>query len=127
MQGHFKHLCFKTFLMVSWGPIWCLFVFPTKVLNICNSCTNATCQVGVHLGIIRLQPLHFPPFVRVCFTSKHTFTLMDPWTSHLIMNLMLGLQQQGVLHLKDKRKVMSNYTFSSSKLTIIFMFESIML
>ncbi len=27
--------------MVLEGPIWCLIAFPTKVLNIHNSCTSA--------------------------------------------------------------------------------------
>ncbi len=63
MRGHFKYLCFTNF------PIWCLFTFPTKVLNIHNSCTNAIPKVGVHLGVIKLHPLHFTlsrkPNVRV--------------------------------------------------------------
>jgi hypothetical protein len=48
------------------GPIWCLFSFPTKALIIHNSFTSVTRKVGVHLGVIELHPLHFPPFVRVC-------------------------------------------------------------
>ncbi len=43
----------------------------TKVLNIHNSHTSATLKVGVHLGVIRLHPLHSPPFVKVCFIPKH--------------------------------------------------------
>jgi hypothetical protein len=55
----------------------------TKVLNIHNSHTSATLKVGVHLGVIRLHPLHSPPFVKVCFIPKHildvvTLTL-DSW------------------------------------------------
>ncbi len=91
MRGHFKHLHFKTFLMVSWGSIWCLFAFSTKVLNIYNSCTSATPKMGVHLGIIGFHPLHFPPFVKVCFTSKHILGLMGFCTSHLVVNPMLRL------------------------------------
>jgi hypothetical protein len=79
--------------MVSWGPIWCLLAFPTKVLNICNSRMSAIPNVRVHLGVIRLHPLHSPPFVKVCFTRKHTFGFMGPCTSHLIVNPMLGLWQ----------------------------------
>jgi hypothetical protein len=78
----------------SWyhgGSIWCLFAFSTKALNICNSCTSATLKVGVHLGVIGLHPLHYPPFVRVCFTPKHTFGFMGPCTSHFVTNPMLGL------------------------------------
>ncbi len=63
MWRHFKHLCFKTFLMVSWGPIWCLFAFPTKALNIHNPCMNVTPKVEMHLGVIGLHLLHYPPFV----------------------------------------------------------------
>jgi hypothetical protein len=54
MQGHFKHLCLKTFLMLSWGLIWCLFALPTKVSNICNSHMSATPKVGMQLRVIRL-------------------------------------------------------------------------
>jgi hypothetical protein len=67
----------KPFQWCPRGLIWCLFTFPTKVLNICNSCTNATPRVRVHLGVIGLYPLHFPPFVRMCFTPKHT--LLASW------------------------------------------------
>ncbi len=60
-------------------------------MNIRNYCTSATPKVGVHLGVIRVHLLHSPPFVRVCFTPKHTFGLMDPCTSHFVVNPMLGL------------------------------------
>jgi hypothetical protein len=63
--------------MVSWGPNL-VFPFPTKGLNICNSCTSATPKVGVHLGVIGFHPLHFRPFVRICFTPKHIFWLHGP-------------------------------------------------
>jgi hypothetical protein len=56
---------------VMGAPIWCLFTFSTKVLNICNSYTNVILEVGVHLGVIGLHPLHSPPFVRVFLTPKH--------------------------------------------------------
>jgi len=77
------------------GPIWCLFAFPTKAPNIRNSHMNATLKVGVHFGVIGLHPLHFPPFVRMCFTLPHTFGLMGPCTSHLVANSMLGLRHCG--------------------------------
>jgi hypothetical protein len=77
MQWHFKHLCFKTLLMVSWGLIWCLFDILIKVLNVHNFCMGAIPKVGVHLGVIGLHPLHFPPFLRVCFTPKHI--LLASW------------------------------------------------
>jgi hypothetical protein len=66
--------------------------FATKVPNICNSCMSVTPKVRVYLGIIGFHPLHFHPFVRVCFTPKHTFDFMGPCTSHLIANPMLRLQ-----------------------------------
>ncbi len=53
------------------GPIWHFFAFSTKALNIHNSRPNATSKVGMHLGVIGLHPLHFPPFVKVCFIPKH--------------------------------------------------------
>jgi len=58
--------------------------------------------MGLHLGVIRLHPLHSPPFVRVCFRPKHIFGFMGPCTSHLIMNLMLGLRQRHILKLLTK-------------------------
>ncbi len=68
------------------------FIFLIKALNIHNSRTSATPKVGVHLGVIRLIPLHSLSFVRVCFTPKHNFGLMGPYTSHLVTNPMLGLR-----------------------------------
>jgi hypothetical protein len=53
--------------------------------------TNVTLKVGVHLKVIRFHPLHSPPFFKVCFTPKHTFNLMGPCTSHLVINPMLRL------------------------------------
>ncbi len=67
------------------------FFFLIKALNIHNSRTSATPKVGVHLGVIRLLPLHSLSFVRVCFTLEHNFSLMCPYTSHLVTNPMLGL------------------------------------
>jgi hypothetical protein len=55
---------------------------------------NATPKVGVHLGIVKLHPLHSPAFVKMCFTSKHTFDFMGPCTSHLVTNPMLRLQHK---------------------------------
>jgi hypothetical protein len=63
MRRHFKHLRFKTFLMVSWKLNLVFFPFPTKALNIRTSCTSATPKVGAHLGIIRLHlPMVNPIF-----------------------------------------------------------------
>jgi hypothetical protein len=44
-------------------PIWCLFDFSTKALNIWDSHTSVIPKVGVHLGIIGLHLLHSPSFV----------------------------------------------------------------
>jgi hypothetical protein len=33
---------------------------------------NATLKMGVHLEVIRLNLLHFPP-LKVCLTFEHTF------------------------------------------------------
>jgi hypothetical protein len=73
MQGHFRHLNFKTFF--QWylgGPIWCLFTFPTKVLNIWDSPMSVILKMGVHLGFIGLHPLHSPPFVKKCVSHSNT-------------------------------------------------------
>ncbi len=74
-------LSIYTWRIFQWylgGPIWCLFAFSTNVQNIWDSRTSATPKVGVHLGVIGLHILHSPPFVRVCFTPKHTF--LTSWT-----------------------------------------------
>ncbi len=76
MWGHYKHLRFKTFLMVS--P-----TSPTKVLNIRNFHMSAIPKMGVQLGVIKLHPLHSSPFVKVCFTRKHTF--LTSCTSHSML------------------------------------------
>jgi hypothetical protein len=34
---------------------------------------NATLKMGVHLEVIKLNLLHFPPLVKVCLTFEHTF------------------------------------------------------
>jgi hypothetical protein len=75
------------------GPMSCIFAFPTKVLNICNSHTSVIPKVGMHLGIIGIHPLHSSPFVRVFFTLKHILSLMGPCTSHFIVNPMLRLRK----------------------------------
>jgi hypothetical protein len=72
-KGTFGIYTLRPFQWYLEGPIWCFFSFLIKVLNIRDSHTNATPKMRVHLGIIRLHLLHFPPFVRVCFTHKHIF------------------------------------------------------
>jgi hypothetical protein len=69
------------------------------------------------LSIIELQPLYSPPFVKVCFTPKHILDLMGPWTSHLVANQMLGLQQKLLLGYFWLLKLISPYVIiSNSKL-----------
>jgi hypothetical protein len=41
--------------------------------NFLTKCMSATPKMGVHLVVIGVHPLHSPPFVKVCFTPKHTF------------------------------------------------------
>jgi hypothetical protein len=65
---------------------------------------NATPKVGVHLRVIRLRPLYFPPFVKVCLGVKHTLILMGPCISHLIMNPMLRLRQTNPYELRKNPK-----------------------
>ncbi len=59
------------------SPIWCLFSFPTKAINIHNSHTCAIPKEGVHLGVIAFHPLHSPPFAKVCSPLSTFFGL---WT-----------------------------------------------
>jgi hypothetical protein len=42
----------RTFQWYPKVPIWCLFTFLTKAMNIHDSRTSATPKVGVHLGVI---------------------------------------------------------------------------
>jgi hypothetical protein len=58
--------------------------FPTKVLNIRNFCMSAIPKMGVQLGVIKFHPLHSSPFVRVCFTPKHTF--LTSWPLHFTLS-----------------------------------------
>jgi hypothetical protein len=74
MWGHFNNLCFKTFLMASWGPNLVFVCLSNQGLNIRNSHTSAT---PVHLRVIG-----FPP----C-----TLGLMGPYITHLVTNPMLNL------------------------------------
>ncbi len=60
-------------------------------LQLSHECNS---QSGSVLGS---HPFHFPPFVRMCFTPKHTLNLIVFCTSHLITNPMLGLQHGGTL------------------------------
>jgi hypothetical protein len=71
-EGTLSIYTLRPFQWCPRGPIWCLFAFSTKVLNIRNSCISATSKMGVDLQVIGLYPLHSPPFLKVCFTPKHT-------------------------------------------------------
>jgi hypothetical protein len=50
---------------------------PFLIIYFVLLCTSAIPKVGVHLGVIKLHPLHSPPFVRMCFTPKHI--LLASW------------------------------------------------
>jgi hypothetical protein len=78
MQGHFKHLHFKKILMVSWGPNLVFVFFSNHGFEHLQFLHDCNPKVGVHLGVIGLHPLHSPPFVRMCFTPKHTFQPHGP-------------------------------------------------
>lgn len=82
MQRHFRHLHFNTFPMVSWGPIWCLFVLSSKVLNIRDSYMNATLKVGMHLWVIRFIFLHYFALVRMSFIIEHIFLASHTFAFH---------------------------------------------
>jgi hypothetical protein len=73
----------RTFQWYPKVPIWCLFTFLTKAMNIQDSRMSATPKVGVHLGVIGFHPLHSPPFVRMCFTPKHTFLALWALAFHI--------------------------------------------
>ncbi len=83
----------RTFQWYLGGPIWCLFAFSTKALNIQNSCMGATPKMGVHLGSIGLHFLHYIPFVIVFHIWTHFLSLMGLCIPHLVANPSLELQQ----------------------------------
>jgi hypothetical protein len=91
MQGHFKHIRFKNFLMVSWEPNLVVVYLSNQGSEHSQLCTSVTLKVGMHLGIIGFHLLHSPSFMKVCFTPKHIIDLMGPCNSHLVVNPMLGL------------------------------------
>jgi hypothetical protein len=41
---------------------------------------NATLKMGVHLEVIGLNLLHFPPLVKVCFMFEHNFLALCAFT-----------------------------------------------
>jgi hypothetical protein len=71
------------------------FAFPTKALNIHNSSINVTFEMGVHLGVIGLHPLHSPPFLKMCFTPKQFSWLHGPlpYTFNCEPNVKVGTFQ----------------------------------
>ncbi len=90
MRRHFKHLRFKTFLMVSWGPNVVLIFLSNQGFKHSQLHTSVTPKMGMHLEVIELHPLHFSPFVRVFFTPKH---LSTSWA--LALHTLLQTQCQG--------------------------------
>ncbi len=61
--------------------------FSTKVLNIRNSRTGATPNMGVHLRIIGLNFLHSPSSLKVCFIIKHTFLASCAFAFHKLLQI----------------------------------------
>ncbi len=66
----------RSFQQYVGGPIWCLFTFPTKVVNILIS-THVQLPKWVHLGVIGLHPLHSPPLWK-CVSLNFQFLLLYP-------------------------------------------------
>jgi len=93
-EGNLGIYISKPFQWYLGGPIWCLFTFPTKALNIQNLRTNVTpiCALGSHwVPSLALSP--------VCESVFHIQTyflgLMGPYTPHLVVNPMLRLWHMG--------------------------------
>ncbi len=78
--------------MVSWGPNLVLVCLSNQGFKHSQFYTSAIPKMGMHLKVIGLHPLYSPPFVKVCFTLKHTFTFMGPCISHLVANPLTQYQ-----------------------------------
>jgi hypothetical protein len=92
MRGHFKHLHFDTFPMVSWGTNFMLvdlFNQCFKYLGLLHECSfQSESAFGSHWA----QSLAlFATCEGVFRFQTHSFGLMCPYTSHLFRNSTLGL------------------------------------
>jgi len=63
----------RPFQWYPWGPIWWLFTFSTKALNIWESCMNAIPKMEVHLGIIGSISCTFPHLWK-CVSHMNTLS-----------------------------------------------------
>lgn len=100
--------------MVSQKLNLVLFNFPTKTLNICNFYTNATLKMGVHLKVIKLHPLHSPPFLKVCFILNRLSWPHGPFHS--------------TISRKPNVRVITNYKqiqFNLQKYILLFVYDAI--
>jgi len=100
MQGHFRNLHFKTFPMVSLGSnlvIVYLFNQGFKHLGLLHKCNS---QNGGAFGNHWLHFLHFPPFVKMCFTYEHTLLASWALPFHTFLNPMLGLRHNNPYNMK---------------------------
>jgi hypothetical protein len=92
-QGHYRHLQFKTFPMVTWGPnlvLVYLFNEGSKYLGLLHECNS---QSGSALGSHWAQIVTLSPTLESVFHFwTHIFGLMCLCIPHLIINLILGLQ-----------------------------------
>jgi hypothetical protein len=78
-KGTLSIYIFKKFQWYHGGPIWCLFDFSTKALNIRDSCTSVNA-----LRNHWVEFLHSPPFVRMCFTPKHNILALWDFTLYTV-------------------------------------------
>ncbi len=113
MWGHFRHLHFKTFSMVSYKLNLVIFSFfnkGPKYLELLDKCNS---QSRNALGSHWAPSLALSSICESVFhIQTHFLDLMGPYTPHLVMNPMLGLQQLSTC----------NWKIFFAKTTFIFIF-----
>ncbi len=93
MQGHFKHLNFEAFPMVSWrGNFMFVFLFNqgSKYLRLSYEC-NSQCKSAFRNHWAQFLALS-PTCESVLHSWTHSFGITCPCTPHLTVNPILRLQ-----------------------------------
>ncbi len=118
MQKHFRHLHFNTFPMVFWGPIWCLYTFSSKVLNIQDSYMNVTLTMGMHLGVIKFNFLHSFTFVKMSFIFEHHMPLLFTFNHELDVKVVTLLIYETWRNPSPKHTTKYTQQYAQTKLAL---------